>query len=68
MASEGHSSLKPPTLDLPVYRYAAFKSWKEKWNDYVLLSGLGAKQATYQAAIILQYIYLVMRQDKFTSH
>ena len=52
MAAEGHSSLKPPTLDLSVDRYAAFKSWKEKWNDYVLISGLEAKEATYQAAML----------------
>ena len=30
--------IQPPILDLTVDRYAAFISWEEQWEDYVLLS------------------------------
>ena len=41
-----------PRLDLGVERYSAFKSWKSKWQDYVMLTNLGAKDAAYQAAML----------------
>ena len=44
--------LSPPRLDLSVERYAAFKSWKAKWDDYVMLSALDSKSAEYQAAML----------------
>ena len=43
--------LKPPTLDLSVDRFSAFRSLKEKWNDYVLLTDLAAKDPEYQSII-----------------
>ena len=44
--------LQPPVLDLNVERYAAFKSWKEKWEDYVLLSNLDQQDKKKQAAML----------------
>jgi hypothetical protein len=42
----------PPMLDLTVDRFAAFRSWIEKWHDYVLLSDLEKKPQAYQAAML----------------
>ena len=44
--------LKPPTLDLSVDRFAAFRSWKEKWNDYVLITSLADKDPACQSAML----------------
>ena len=44
--------IKPPTLDLSVDRYAAFQAWNEKWQDYVMLTGLAEKAPEYQAAML----------------
>ena len=41
-----------PRLDLSVERYNAYKSWKSKWDDYMMLTNLGAKDAAYQAAML----------------
>ena len=41
-----------PRLDLSVERYNAFKSWKSKWDDYVMLTNLSAKEPAYQAAML----------------
>jgi len=46
------NSLVPPTLDLTVDRYAAWKAWKEKWEDFYLLSGLREKEPKIQCAMI----------------
>ena len=43
-----HTKLNPPTLDLGVERYSVFLSWKEKWQDYVLLLKLTEKDKNYQ--------------------
>lgn len=40
-------ALVPPVLDLSVDRYSAYKGWKEKWNDYCLLTGLEGKDDKY---------------------
>ena len=42
--NELKGSIKPPSLDLSVDRYAAFRLWREKWSNYVLLSGLAEKE------------------------
>ena len=47
----GGIKVSVPRLDLSVDRYSAFKSWKSKWDDYVMLSNLEAKQPAYQAAM-----------------
>ena len=39
---------KPPILDLGVDRYASFKQWKARWEDYVIVSELGKKDPEYQ--------------------
>ena len=44
--------LQAPVLDLNVERYAAFRSWKEKWEDYVMLSRLDQKENKMQAAML----------------
>ena len=44
--------LKPSTLALSVDRFADFRSCKEKWNDYVLLTDLAAKDPEYQSAML----------------
>ena len=41
-----------PVLDLWVDRYAAFKLWKEKWQDYAMLTELDKKDTKYQAALL----------------
>ena len=58
--------LQPPVLDLNVERYAAFRAWKEKWDDYVLLSGLGDKDKKMQAAM-LRYTFSTDTQKIYTS-
>ena len=52
MAESGKGGVSPPILDLTVDRFAAFRSWIEKWQDYVLLSDLEKKPAAYQAAML----------------
>ncbi len=47
-----HLKLQPPVLDLNVERYAAFKAWKEKWEDYALLSNLDRQDKKKQAALL----------------
>ena len=41
-----------PKLDLSVERYSAYRSWKSKWDDYVLLSNLETRPAPYRAAML----------------
>ena len=43
---------KPPILDLGVDRYASFKQWKARWEDYVIVSELGKKDPEYQCAML----------------
>ena len=48
----GEIKINAPALDLGAERYAAFLEWKEKWNDYVMISELDKKPKQYQAAIL----------------
>ena len=48
----GALKISAPKLDLSVERYSAFRSWKSKWEDYVMLSSLSAKEPQYQAAML----------------
>ena len=50
MAEGFKSSLPPLLLDLTADRYAAFKSWKTKWQDCVLLSGLKDKNEEFSVS------------------
>ena len=43
------NSLVPPILDLTVDRYAAWTSWKKKWEDYAVITGLSAKEENISA-------------------
>ena len=43
---------KPPILDLGVDRYASFKQWKAREEDYVIVSELGKKDPEYQCAML----------------
>ena len=38
----------PPTLDLSVDRYAAFKAWRTQWEDYAIITELDQKPNQYQ--------------------
>ena len=58
--------LKPPTLDLSVDRFAAFRSWKEKWNDYVLITSLADKDPAYQSAM-LRYTFSTETRNIYDS-
>ena len=42
----------PPILDLTVDRYAAFKMWKSRWNDFVVVTGLSEKQPEFQCSML----------------
>ena len=66
MAEGIKSSLRPPLLDFTVDRYAAFKSWKTKWQDYVLLSGLKAKHEEFQAAM-MRYTFSAETRNIYDS-
>ena len=52
LAGDKGFKISVPRLDLSVERYNAFKSWKSKWEVYMMLSNLGAKDAPYQAAML----------------
>ena len=45
-------NLSLPTLDMSVDRYAAFRSWKERWRDFVLLAELDKKDPAIHAAML----------------
>ena len=46
------NALVPPVLDLSVDRYCAWKIWKDKWEDYSLLTGLDEKDNKYKCAML----------------
>lgn len=46
------NTLTPPSLDLSIDRYAAWKTWKQKWNDFVMITNLRNEDAAYVAAMI----------------
>ena len=45
-------SLVPRVLDLSVDHFSAWKIWKEKRNDYSLLTGLKEKEEKYKSTIL----------------
>ena len=49
--AENLLTFKPPILDFSIERYAAFESWKSKWDDYVN-SNLTAKENEYKCAML----------------
>ena len=66
MAEGGSVKISVPKLDLSVERYSAFRSWKSKWGDYVLLSKLGTKEKPYQAAM-LRYSFVDETRNIYES-
>lgn len=51
MASK-NAILESPKLDLSVNRYAAFKTWKDRWEHYVIVTKLAEESAGYQASLL----------------
>lgn len=60
-----NNSLIPPRLDLSVDRYAAWRVWKQKWEDYSLLTDMGAKPAEFRCQC--SDIPLQMKQETYTN-
>ena len=56
----------PPTLDLSVDRYAAFKAWRTPWEDYVIITELDRKPNQYQCAM-LRYTSTEETQEIYQS-
>ena len=50
--SRVNNNFEPPKLDLSVDRYSAFKTWKDKWTDYVVVTKLEAESPEYQASMV----------------
>ena len=46
------SNFEPPKLDLTVDRYSAFKTWKDRWTDYVVVTKLSDEAAEYQSSML----------------
>lgn len=55
--------LQPPILDLTVDRYAAYMLWKEKWDDYVLLSTLIHKHQQFKQPFYV--IHFHRKRDEY---
>ena len=43
---------EPPKLDLGVERYNAFKSWKQRWKDYSIVTKLNDESAEYKCSML----------------
>ena len=56
----------PPTLDLSVDRYAAFKAWRTQWEDYAIITELDKKPNQYQWAM-LRYTFTEETQEIYQS-
>lgn len=52
MATSKSNIIEPPKLDLSVDRYAAYKTWRFRWDDYVVVTKLGNESASYQSAML----------------
>ena len=56
----------PPKLDVSVDRYAAFKAWKIRWQDYAIITELSQKPDAYQCAM-LRYTFTEETQKIYDS-
>lgn len=54
--ADAPSMWSPPTLNLTVECYAAWKAWRARWEDYAVVTQLNTKDATYQCSM-LRYIF-----------
>ena len=52
MAAATGVKFEPPTLDLTVDRYSAFKAWHDRWNDYAIVTKLKDEAAEYQCSML----------------
>lgn len=52
MTEYNSNIFSPPILDLSVERYAAWKNWKEKWDDFVVVTELEKKSAAVQCSTL----------------
>ena len=43
---------QPDRLDLSTDRGDAFRTWKERWEDFYLLAGIGAMEPRAQMAVL----------------
>ena len=66
MADLLKSALNSPTVDLSVDRYAAWTIWKQKWNDYSLLTKLSEQSKEYQCAL-LRYAFTDETRNVYES-
>ena len=48
------SVTRPDKLDLSTGQRDAFRLWKEKWNDHLLLSGLKDMEPRHQMAALME--------------
>ena len=49
---EAQNLWSPPILDLSVDRYAAWKTWKSRWEEYAIVTELSTKPQTYQCSML----------------
>ena len=66
VAGGGNIKISVPKLDLSVDRFSAYKSWRAKWDDYVMLTELNTKDAAYQAAM-LRYAFTDETRQMYDS-
>lgn len=66
MEEQMKNALVPPILDLSVDRFLAWKTWKEKWTDYAMLTGLEEKSPQYISAMI-RYTFTSETRSIFES-
>ena len=52
MATTTTPRFEPPKLDLSVDRYSAFKAWKDRWDDYAVVSSLSTQTNEYQCSML----------------
>ena len=43
---------EPPTLDLTVDRYSAYKAWFDRWTDYAIVTKLKDEAPEYQCSML----------------
>lgn len=56
----------PPILDLSVDRYAAFKMWKSRWEDFTVVTELSKKPAEFQCSMLIDTLSL-KKLEKFMT-
>ena len=49
---EAQNLWSPPILDLSMNRYAAWKTWKARWEDYTIVTELNTKAQAYQCSML----------------